>query len=463
MKSPGRVLVVDDVPAMCEMIATGLTPRGFEVDAHTDPAQALDAFAHGDFDVVVTDLNMQAMHGIELCQRIVATRPEVPVIVITAFGSLETAAAAIRAGAYDFITKPVEMKALVIALERAIERRRLRDEVERLRRAVRAPGGYGHLLGDSRAMQPVFSLLDRIADSEASVLIVGESGTGKELVARALHARSPRRERPFVALNCAAIPEALIESELFGHVRGAFTDAREDRTGLLAQAEGGMLFLDEVSEMPLAMQPKLLRALQERQVRPIGGTREIEFDVRLVCATNQDLEHAVEEGHFREDLFYRINVIQVPLLPLRVRGGDVLLLAQHFLERFAARERKAVVGLSPEAAERLVAYEWPGNVRELQNCIERAVAVTRFETIRIDDLPERIRAWHPTSVVLSGADPSELVRLEEVERRYNLHVVRAVGGNKTLAAQVLGVARRTLYRKLEHYDLGVDPDAEAIP
>jgi two-component system response regulator HydG len=300
-------------------------------------------------------------------------------------------------------------------------------------------------------MRKVRQLLARVVDSDASVLVTGESGTGKEVVAKVLHRSGRRKNGPLVAINCAAMPEQLLESELFGHVRGAFTDARTARTGLFVQASGGTLLLDEIGDLPLALQPKLLRALQERVVRPIGGTDEIPFDVRLVATTNRDLEAAVEEERFREDLFFRVNVIHVEMPPLRARGSDVLLLAQHFLAHHAEKAGKRVAGLSPEAAERLLAYSWPGNVRELQNAMERAVALARYDHVTVDDLPEKIRAYRPSHVLIAADDPSELVPLEEAERRYILSVVETVGGNKTLAARVLGIGRKTLYRKLQQY------------
>jgi len=297
----------------------------------------------------------------------------------------------------------------------------------------------------------VHELLARIADSDASVLVSGESGTGKEVVARALHARGKRKGGPFVAVNCAAVPEALIESELFGHVKGAFTDARAARPGLFAQAHGGTVFLDEIGELPLSMQPKLLRALQERAVRPVGGDAEVPFDARVIAATNRDLEALVEERRFREDLFYRIVVLHVELPPLRARGGDVLLLADRFLETFAARAAKPIRGFAPPAAEKLLAYAWPGNVRELMNVVERAVALTEGELIGVPDLPAKIREHRSTHVIVTGDDPTDLVPLEEVEKRYALRVLSAAGGNKTLAAKILGLDRKTLHRKLERW------------
>jgi two-component system response regulator HydG len=450
----GRVLVVDDDPSMCDVLVSDLGEHGFEVTARTSAASALDALAPGAFDAVVTDLNMPGMDGLELCRGVAGVQPDVPVIVITAFGSIQTAVAAIRGGAYDFVTKPLDVEALALALDRAVQNKTLRDEVKRLRRAVDESRRFGALLGTSPAMRRVYDLLDRIVDSNATVLVTGETGTGKELVARALHERGRRRTGPFVAVNCAALPEALLESELFGHVRGAFTDAHASRKGLFVQAIGGTLFLDEIGEMPLALQAKLLRALQTRKVRPVGSNDEVAFDVRLIAATNRDLDSAVEEERFREDLYFRINVIQVEMPSLRMRGGDILLLAQHFVERYAAQAEKRVVGLAPEAAERLLAYVWPGNVRELENCIERAIALARGETIGPEDLPEKVRAFRHSHVLVGSDDPAELPRLEEVERRYILRVMEAVGGNKTLAARVLGVGRKTLYRKLEQYGGG---------
>jgi two-component system response regulator HydG len=451
----GNTLIVDDDRDMCQMLAEGLRRRGFAARWCTSGAEALAALEGEDVDTVVTDLNMAGIGGLELCSRIVAMRPDVPVIVITAFGSLETAIGGIRAGAWDFITKPLELDALALALDRAVQHRRLRAEVRRLRAAV-AGNAPDDLIGESPPMRRLNDVLARIADLDVTVLLTGESGTGKELVARALHARSGRAKAPFVAINCAAMPESLLESELFGFVRGAFTDARAARAGLLFQASGGTLFLDEVGELPLGLQPKLLRALQERSARPIGGDREQPFDVRLVVATNRDLETEVAEGRFRADLYYRINVVHLEVPPLRTRGGDVLLLAQHFLERSSARMGKRVVGITSPAAERLLAYDWPGNVRELQNCVERAVALTRYDQLTVEDIPERIRAWKPTQIVLASDDPGALVPLDEIERRYILRVLAAVGDNKTAAARILGLDRSTLYRKLARYGIA-DP------
>ncbi len=446
-----KVLIVDDDTSMCELLAEGLAQQGYEARWRASPHDALAEIEQRNFDVVLTDINMKDMNGLELCQRATEAHPDLPVIVITAFGSMETAVQAIRAGAYDFITKPFDIDVVAIAIERAVKHGVLTREVQRLQRAVDESRRFDELLGASPAMKDVYDLLERVAESESTVLVSGESGTGKELVARALHRRSKRASGPFVAINCAAMPEHLLESELFGHTKGAFTDARTARPGLFVQAKGGTIFLDEIGDMPLGLQPKLLRALQERSVRPVGGDHETPIDVRVVAASNRDLETAIEERKFREDLYYRINVIHVELPPLRARGADVLLLAQHYLEHFAAQSQKDVRSLDPEAAERLSAYAWPGNVRELANCMERAVALTRNESISVADLPEKIRNYRTSHVLVAATDPSELVPLEEVEKRYILRVLEAVGGNKTLAAQVLGLDRKTLYRKLDRY------------
>jgi two-component system response regulator HydG len=341
------------------------------------------------------------------------------------------------------------MDELALTIERALKHRALREEVKRLRKAVEVTQRFDEILGTSAAMLKMCELITRVADTETTVLITGESGTGKELVAKALHAKSGRKDGPFVAINCAAMPEPLLESELFGHTKGAFTDARSARPGLFIRASRGTLFLDEIGEMPAGMQAKLLRALQERTVRPVGGDQEQPFDARMIAATNRDLETEVEEKRFREDLFYRINVVRVHVPPLRARGSDILLLAQYFLERYAAQSRRTVLGMTSATADKLLNYPWPGNVRELQNCIERAVALAQFDQIGVDDLPEKIKDYKTARISIESNDPSELLPMEEVERRYILKVLESVGGNKTLAAQVLGFDRRTLYRKLE--------------
>jgi two-component system, NtrC family, response regulator AtoC len=449
-----KILVIDDEKSACETLEDALGEREFEVTSRTSAAEALAFLAEHDVDVVITDVTMPGMTGVDLCKHITANREDLPVVVMSAFATTATAVAAIRAGAYDMVRKPFDLDDLVLTVERACKHKALRTEVKRLRTAVSEQRHFEEIVGTSAAMMKVYDLISRVAESDTSVLITGESGTGKELVAKALHQSSPRKEGPFVAINCAAMPESLLESELFGHVKGAFTDARQSRVGLFVQASRGTLFLDEIGEMPAGMQAKLLRALQERRVRPVGGDTETSFDTRIIAATNRDLETEVDEKRFREDLFYRINVVRIHLPPLRLRGSDVLTLAQHYLKRYAAKGRSEVVGMTSATCEKLLAYAWPGNVRELQNCIERAVTLARLDQIGVDDLPEKIRDFRTSRVLIESDDPSEMLTMDEVERRYVLRVLEAVGGNKTMASQVLGFDRRTLYRKLDVYGVG---------
>jgi DNA-binding NtrC family response regulator len=457
-----RILIVDDEPEMAAVIEQALVRRGYVATQQHSADGAWEVLEREDYDVVITDINMRGMNGVELTEKIVQNRRDIPVIVITAFGSVETATAVLRAGAYDFITKPFEIEQLVVAVERAIQNNRLRDEVKRLREEVARAKPTSELLGESPAMRKVHETISRVAETDATVLVTGESGTGKELVARALHKRSKRKDGPFIAINCAAMPEALLESELFGHAKGAFTDAKTTKRGLFLEASNGTLFLDEIGEMPPGMQAKLLRALEERTVRPVGGTSETPFDARILAATNRDLESLVESGRFREDLYYRVNVVQLSLPPLRARGGDVLALTQQFITRYSEPMGKKVRGFSSAVGERLLAYAWPGNVRELQNCVERALALARFEELTVEDLPPKVRDFKPSFVVVATEDPTDLVTMEEVERRYIQRVMEAVGQNKTQAAKVLGFDRTTLYRKLERYKLvgGTPPGAK---
>ncbi len=449
---PARVLVVDDDPAMCAMLELDLTLRGVEVKTLTRVPAAVDFLRNQSesIDVLVTDLNLGRSSGLELVQAAVTEQLEVPVVVVTAFGSIDSAVHAIRLGAYDFITKPFELDVLALTILRAVEHGRLRRELRRLKHAVAAPHARA-LIGNSAAMQRVCSLVSRLAEVDATVLVTGESGTGKELVARALHQESRRSKRPLVAMNCGAVPEHLLESELFGHVRGAFTDARSDRDGVFREADGGTLFLDEIGELPLGLQPKLLRVLQERVVRPIGGSKEVAVDVRIVAATNRDLEHAIKQGTFREDLFFRINVVGIELPPLRSRGNDVLLLAQFFLNQFATKLGQPVRKLKPEAATALLAHDWPGNVRELQNVIERAITISEGDELGLAELPEKLRRATPPRVDLENDTP--ILSLAEVERRHLLTVLDRVNGNKRKASALLGLDRSTLYRKLKEFGL----------
>ena len=436
-----RVLLVDDDLDLCKLLYLQLTALGFEVVFGTSAAQAVEALLHDPPDVVVTDLQMPEVNGADLCRRIVASWPDVPVIVMTSGRTVESAVAALQAGAQDFILKPLDGQTLGLRIDRALQNRALRVEVRRLRTTLDLSRNRGGILGASAAIQKIQALVDQVASSDATVLVTGESGTGKALVARALHERGKRKASPFVAVNCAALAEPVLEAELFG---GA---------GVLLGAAGGTVLLDEVGAIPLALQARLLRALQEGAAAS-GGPR-------IVAASARDLEAEVEAGRFRLDLLYRLDVIHLELPPLRARAGDVLLLAQGFLDGFAARAGRRVVGISPEAAQKLLSYPWPGNARELQSCLERAVALARYEQIVVEDLPARVRDYQATQIVISSADPAEVLPLAEVEKRYILQSLAAFGGNKTLAARALGMGRKTLYRKLEEYEKGTAPVGES--
>jgi two-component system, NtrC family, response regulator AtoC len=444
-----RVMIVDDDPALTRVLGDGLVRRGFEVMRYGSAAEALAGIHDPALEVVVTDLRMPGPNGVELCRAIAQARPDLPVLLMTAFGSLEAAIDVLRAGAWDLLIKPVDVDLLAHALLRASTSRSMRLELARLQEAAPSPGPTT-IIGRSAVMQELLALVERVADTSATVLLTGETGTGKEVVARALHERSARRDGPWLAINCAAIPEALLEGELFGHVRGAFTDARSDRRGLLLRADGGTLLLDEIGELPLHLQAKLLRVLQERRVRPLGGDDEIEFDTRIIAATNRDLEQEVRAGRFREDLLFRLAVVMLEIPPLRRRENDVLMLAHHFLRRAAARHARPVTGITPQAAARLLAYHWPGNVRELENCIERAVILARYASLTLEDLPERVRE-HASALPTLLAD-QELISLAELERRYVRHVLAATGGNKSVAARILEVDRKTLARRIDSED-----------
>jgi two-component system, NtrC family, response regulator HydG len=447
---PTRVLFVDDQQDICDVFALALAELGYDVTAVTSATEALEKIGGAEeFDVVLTDLHLKEMTGTSLCERILGARPDTPVVIVTGQSSVESATLAMRAGAIDFLVKPVDLKLLERAVARAVRHRHIRVHGKRHREA--ASTRSANVVGESPAMKRVDELVGRVAGSDISVLIRGETGTGKELVARSIHAGGARKDGPFVAINCAAVPAPLLESELFGHARGAFTDAKVQRTGLFLQANGGTLLLDEIGELPLEVQPKLLRALQERTVRPVGGDAEHPFDARILAATNRDLEHEVSERRFREDLYYRLNVVQIDIPPLRERRQDVLALAHHLLRKLAERTGSAPLTISVPAAERLVGYAWPGNVRELENCVERAVALARYNQITVEDLPERMRTYHaegPRRV----EQPSEVATFSVVAHRHVLHVLSLVDGNKTLAAAKLGVDRRTLYRMLAKYD-----------
>ncbi|HUH01400.1 MAG TPA: sigma-54 dependent transcriptional regulator [Kofleriaceae bacterium] len=455
----GRVLFVDDEEDARDLVGLALRQRGFSVHTADSAEAALELLEHHEFDVVLTDVRLGEMDGIALCEEIAQRDESLPVIVVTAFGQIDLAVAAIRASADDFVTKPFRLEQLELMLERAVRDHRLHAAVAQLTAELADVSPERELLGDTREMRDLRQLIEQVAHTSTTVLITGESGTGKELVARAIHSASPR-DGDFIAINCAAMPASLLESELFGHVKGAFTDARGTRKGLICQAEGGTLFLDEIGEMPPEMQVKLLRVLQERRVRPVGSDEEIAFDTRIIAATNCDLGLAVSEGRFREDLYYRINIVPIKVPPLRERRDDILTLAQRFVERNARRMGKRVVGISVPVAAKLLEYDWPGNIRELENAVACAVTLTRYREIMAEDLPDRIRDRAACEGIVPPRAPGEpMPTLEEVERKYVLRVLRTVDGNRTQAARILGVNRRTLYRRLAR--LGIS--GESIP
>jgi len=455
----GKILIIEDDQELARMLCLRLSLLGFTISLHHYGHQGLAAATSEPVDVILTAINLPDLNGIALCREISTRWPEIPVVIMTAFGSMEAAIAAIRAGAYDFITKPFDVNLLELVLTRAINHRRLQESVKQLSQALEQTRSFDELIGESQVMQALFSKLLRIADSEASVLLTGESGSGKELAARAIHKYSRRSKQPLVAINCSAMPEALLESELFGHVKGAFTGAHSDYQGLFLAADGGTLLLDEIGEMPLTLQPKLLRVLEDHALRPVGSTVEKTFNVRVIAISNRDLEAAVAEGTFREDLLYRLNVITVPVPPLRTRGTDILLLAENYIELYASRQNKNIAGMTNATAQKLLAYRWPGNVRELRNAMEHAVTLTNHRKIIPDDLPEKILAFRPdpAAKIQGLPGPGELVSMAEMTQRYIQHVLTMVGGNQTLAAQILQIDRKTLYRKLHHHSDSAPP------
>ncbi|MCE9572906.1 MAG: sigma-54 dependent transcriptional regulator [Deltaproteobacteria bacterium] len=444
----GRILIVDDDETGAGHLRSALARRGYAVALVTSGVDALAWLREQPADLVLAHARMVPMSGTELCAALRVLQPELPTIVITGDSTLASAVAAIRAGVFDYVAKPIDLVALTVAIERAIGQVNLRRELAGLRDAPVAAPSVGALVGRSPAIRAVAEVVQKVADSDTTVLIIGESGTGKELVARALHDSSSRRDLPFAAINCGAVPGGLLESELFGHVRGAFTDAQRARTGLIAHAGAGTLFLDEIGEMSLEMQVKLLRVLQERRVRPVGGDEEQPFAARVIAATNRDLESAVVARTFREDLYYRINVVQIAVPPLRARVSDVLMLAQHFIAKIAARTGKGALGIGATAARLLLDYDWPGNVRELENCLERAVALCADDEIAAGHLPEKVRDAQRARLPVAVGAPAGIASLAEVEHRHVRHVLDAVGGNKTMAAAILGIDRRSLYRRL---------------
>ena len=464
------VLIVDDETSNLESLGKIFEREGWRVALAHSGAQALDALRRERASVVVTDLMMPGMSGEELLRAVKTLAPETEVVLMTAYGTVETAVAAMKEGAYDFITKPVKRHAIVKSVRQALERASLVAENRALKaRLAELAPGVGGLVGDAPAFRAVLETLRQAAPTSATVLLVGESGTGKELAARLVHDLSPRATRPFVPINCAAIPEGLLESELFGHEKGAFTGASARKEGRFERANGGTLLLDEVGEMSPAIQVKLLRFLQDGVLERVGGTEALRVDVRVVAATNKDLAAEARAGRFREDLFYRLDVVSVRLPPLRERREDILSLASFFLRRTAERLPKQVSGFTPAAAAALENYPWPGNVRELQHAVERAVILGRGEVLDVPDLPEAIRgaAASPAEPGPAGGAPGGIViplgtPMDEVERLVIRRTLEQTRGDKNLAAQILGIAARTIYRKLDRDEAGrlVAPDRE---
>ena len=448
---PQNVLVVDDDHDMRALLRDVLEEHGYKVTLAQNGQEALKNLREGEYPVVLTDLRMKGIQGIELLAEIKRSFPDTNVILMTAFGSVETALEAMKQGASDYLMKPVKNDDLLRVTERSFREALLRSEINRLRREVNKEYSFNQILGKSKPMREIFDLIRRVADSPTNILITGESGTGKELVAKALHYNSERKNAAFVAVNCAAIPEQLLESELFGHMRGAFTDAKVDKRGLFEEAAKGTLFLDEISELPLMLQAKLLRAIQEKEIRRLGANRPIAVDTRLIAATNLNLSEEVKAKRFREDLYYRLNVIEMRLPPLRERREDIPLLVDAFLKKFGQARGKDVKGVSETTLALLIDYAWPGNVRELENVIERAVTLSRGDKILPDDLPATIQGSRGDRRVLDEA-AEKMHPLHEIEKEYIKKILEKMGGNKYQAAQVLGIDRKTLYRKLGEMD-----------
>lgn len=446
------ILVVDDDLAHRTMLGKLLSGWGYLVSEADDGQTAIDLVREHPYDLILMDVRMVKVSGLEALAVIKQYNPAIPIIIITAYSSVESAVAAMKKGAYDYLTKPLDFDELRLHLQRALDHRQLRKENQQLRATVNSHFERSQIIGNSPQITSLLETVSQVAPSEAGVLIAGESGTGKELVAAAIHRNSSRRDGPFVSLNCAAITETLFESELFGHEKGAFTGAHRTTDGRFRQADGGTLFFDEISEMPLTMQVKLLRVLQERKVTRVGGSREEPVDVRIVAATNRNLEKEIGEGRFREDLYYRLAVVTLELPPLRVRVDDIPLLADHFVKKFGQQNHKALKGLTPQAMDRLLKYGWPGNVRELMNGLERATVLARSEYIDVADLPPSVQQARESagqdSVASLLGQP-----LEEVEKAAVLQTLAECDGNKSEAARRLGVTRKTLHKKLKKYGL----------
>ncbi len=442
-----KILVIDDDLEMCGLLSDVLKGEGLSVFAISESLEASRILKREEFDVIITDLKMKGLKGLDLLEEAKKVAPLTPVIIITAFGTIESAIQAMKMEAYDYITKPFQMDEIVLTVRKALENRLLKKEVVRLKKEVESRYHFHQLIGKSPSMQKIYDLIQRISDSSGNVLITGESGTGKELVAKAIHYNGVRKEGPFVPVNCAAIPETLLESELFGYKKGAFTDAKTDKKGLISGATDGTLFLDEITEMSPMLQAKLLRVIEERSVRPLGDTNSYPIDAKVISASNRDIRSLIREARFREDLYYRLKVIDIELPPLRERREDIPLLVQHFTGKFSDETKKKISGVSDETLKLLVNYSWPGNVRELENVIQRAVTLTQNETIRPDDLPSSMLQEIRENVLDRGL--REKYSIDQLEKEYIRKILIEVGGNKSKAAEILGLDRKTLYRKLE--------------
>jgi DNA-binding NtrC family response regulator len=441
---PMRILVVDDEAYVREMIKRGLTQMGgFFVEAAQNGPEAIEKIERDIFDLVLTDLKMPEMDGMDLLKAIRRIRPEVMAILMTAHGSIDTAVEAIKMGADDYISKPIDFNDLLLRISRVQKGNLLLKENRLLRMEVRKKFEFNNIIGKSKKMQEIFSLIEKVAPSNSTVIIYGGSGTGKELVAKAIHYNSPRTDQPFIPFNCGAIPETLVESDLFGHTKGAFTGAVQSKKGLFEEANRGTLFLDEISTIRPSVQVKLLRVLQEREVMRLGSTERIKIDVRLIAATNENLEAGMKNGTFREDFFYRLHVFPIFLPDLKYRKEDIPLLAYHFLDRYTSETKKQIKGISKEAVDLLLEYDWPGNVRELENVIERAVIMTDQEYLTPNDLPQNLREG-VSGLIKKGV--KERKSLEDIKAEFIMEILRETGGNKKIAAEILRVNPRTLYR-----------------
>jgi two-component system response regulator HydG len=450
--NPYTILITDDEESARQLCADVAAEVGLRVRAAATTEEALEILEQDPVDIALTDLRVPALGGIELLRRIRANFPQIAVLMLTQYGTIESAVEATRLGASDYVTKPCHVDELRAKLERVVHGLELEQENRVLREELRSRPGFGGLVGVATKMQRVYQLIEKVSAHTCPVLVLGESGTGKELVARSIHYASPRRHRPFVPVDCSALVSTLIESELFGYVKGAFTGALQNRRGLLETADGGTVFLDEIADLPVDLQAKLLRALQEKEVKPVGSTERVGINVRVIAATNRDLEEAIHKGTFRQDLYFRLNVVQIKLPPLRDRKTDIPLLVNSFLEKFSAPQR-TVRSVSEEAMNRLTAYDWPGNVRELENAIERAVALGSGPALQMTDLPTNLQQG--TTSRLPGSD--ELVPLEELERRAIFRALRETRGDKLAAARLLGIGKTTLYRKLKEYEVEKPP------